>query len=223
MVSDNIGGLLAFLPFLIIGVALLATFALFVLDAALTSEIMTELLIAMGGIWLIIIAVLLCVSFFCMEIHPIEHFADTIEQTEAAICKMKDEIRTFVASDLGKAGQEEPTLISQRMNVGSPTVACDSTTKLTMDERLTRMEITLDKLAEPELKKSYDATMKCEGFATPLVNPKDPNDRLSAIQKKLSILTTMYLDPILQHQRDLQSGIVSDCNKKRAADAAITH
>ena len=221
MLSDNIGALLAFLPFLIIGVALIATFALFVLDAALTSEVITELLISMGSIWLIIIAVLLFVSFYCMEIHPIEHFADTIDQTEAAICKLKEHIRTFVASDLGKAGQEEPTLISQRMNVGSPTVACDSTTQLTMEERLTRMEITLDKLAEPELKKTYDATMKCEGFATPLANPNDPKDRLSAIQTKLSTLTSMYLDPILQNQRDLQNGILSDCNKKRAADAAI--
>ena len=248
MITDNFGALYAFIPFIIIGVALIATVALFVLDAAMTLELLGDIVTAMGSIWIIIVIVLLFVSFFCMEIHPIENFEETKEtkeakeaksllnKTEKEVCTMKDEVRKIIASNLGQAGQDDPMLIEKDMEVGSPTTVCRSTeSPLTEDERLTRMETTLVKLAEPVLKKAYDTIMKCEGFApylegfensttsttSTLAHPNSSSDRLSVIQNKLRMLRSMYLDPLLQNQQDLQSGKLSDCNKRKAANAAI--
>lgn len=208
-------------PFVIIAIALVVTYALFTVNAALASDVAAEILLAMGSIWLVIMAVLIYMSLVCMEIHPIEQFTDKDEvtKTEAAVCKLKEHVRTFVASELGQPGQDDPSLIARAMDVGAPTVDCmPSALPLLLEERLTRMERTLNELAEPVLKKTYEKTMTCEGFED--VYP-DPDLRLKNIQKKIYTLTKKYLDPLLQNQIDLQKGIVSDCNKRRAAITAI--
>lgn len=212
-------GLYPGLPFIIIAIALVVTYALFTMNAALASEVAAEILLAMGSIWLVIIAALIFVSFVCMEIRPIEQFADKDEvtQTEDAVCKLKEHVRTFVASELGQPGQDDPSLITRAMDVGAPTVDC-TRVPLLLEERLTRMERTLNELAEPVLKKTYDKTMTCEGFEDAY---PDPDLRLKNIQAKVYTLTKKYLDPLLQNQIDLQKGIVSDCNKRKAAMTAV--
>ena len=205
------------LPFLMIGIALLITYAFFRLNTTLVWELIGEILVAMGTIWILVLSVLIFVSVFCMDIHPTEKFANPIDETEAAVCKLKEAVRTFVASELGQPGQDDPSLIVRAMDVGAPLSDCTKAVPLPLEERLTRMERTLDQLAEPVLKRTYDKTMTCEGFG-PI---HDPDTRLKAINAKLQRLTKQYLDPLLQNQSDLQKGIVSDCNKRRGASAAI--
>lgn len=207
------------LPFILIAIALVVTYALFTMNAALASEVVAEILLAMGSIWLVVMAVLVFMSLFCMEIRPIEQFLDKDEvtKTEAAVCKLKEHVRTFVASELGQPGQDDPSLITRAMDVGAPTIDCTGV-PLLLEERLTRMERTLNELAEPVLKKAYDKTMTCEGFVDAY---PDPDLRLKNIQAKLYTLTKKYLDPLLQNQSDLKKGILSDCNKRKAANAAV--
>jgi len=207
------------LPFILIAVALMITYALFTMNSAMASEIVAEILLAMGAIWLVVMTVLMFMSLFCIEIRPIEQFLDKDEvtKTEAAVCKLKEHVRTFVASELGQPGQDDPSLITRAMDVGAPTIDCTGG-PLLLEERLTRMERTLNELAEPVLKKAYDRTMTCEGFEDTY---PDPDLRLKNIQAKLYTLTKKYLDPLLQNQSDLKKGIVSDCNKRRAANAAV--
>jgi hypothetical protein len=207
------------LPFILIAIALVVTYALFTMNSTVASEVAAEILLAMGAIWLVVMTVLMFMSRFCIEIRPIEQFLDKDEvtKTEAAVCKLKEHVRTFVASELGQPGQDDPSLITRAMDVGAPTIDCTGG-PLLLEERLTRMERTLNELAEPVLKKAYDRTMTCEGFEDAY---PDPDLRLKNIQAKLYTLTKKYLDPLLQNQSDLKKGIVSDCNKRRAANAAV--
>lgn len=218
MFPDTVGALYGFLPFLVIGVALLVTYVLFVANTVLVSEIMAEILLAMGAIWLVVITVLVFMSVFCMDIHPTEHFTDfekEMTKTEASVCAMKEEVRKFIASEIGQPGQDDPSLIAKAMDVGAPLADCVQ--ELPLNERFVRMERTL-LFAEQVLKRTYNKVMTCEGF---LGDFEDYNDRLKLIQAKVYSLTKMYLDPLLQNQIDLQKGIISECNKRRGATAAI--
>jgi hypothetical protein len=215
MFPDTLGALYGFLPFLVIGSALIITYALFVLNATMASEIMSEILVAMGAIWLIVVSVLVFMRFFCMDIHPTEHFTDfekELTKTEATVCTLKEEVRKFVASEIGQSGQDDPSLIAKAMDVGAPLSDCKQ--ELPLNERFARMERTLV-FAEQVLKRTYAKVMTCEGLEDYVNN----QERLKAIQAKVYSLTKMYLDPLLQNQSDLQKGIISDCNKRRAAAA----
>ena len=221
MFPDTFGALYGFLPFLVIGAALLVTYGLFVLNAAMVSEIMAEILVAMGAIWLVVMSVLIFMTFFCMDIYPIEQFTDfekDMTKTEASICKLKEEVRKFIASEIGQPGQDDPSLIAKAMDVGAPLTDCNQA--LPLNERFARMERTL-LFAEQVLKRTYDKVMKCEGFEPFQGEFENNEERLKLIQAKVYSLTKMYLDPLLQNQSDLQKGIISDCNKRRGASVAI--
>jgi len=224
MFPDTLGALYGFLPFLMIGSALLVTYALFVLNTKIASEIMSEILLAMGAIWLVVVSVLVCMRFFCMDIYPTEQFTDfenELTKTEATVCALKEEVRKFVASEIGQPGQDDPSLITNAMNVGAPLADC--TQGLPLNERFARIERTLI-FAEQVLKRTYDKLMTCEGFGSreDLEDYVNNQERLKIIQAKIYSLTKMYLEPLLQNQRDLQKGIISDCNKRRGASAAVT-
>jgi len=89
-----------------------------------------------------------------------------------------------------------------------------------INDRLSRMERTLSSLVEPQFKSTYDISMRCntEGFTSDQLSPAE---RLVKIKETMVRLRSQYLTPIQQKQADLQKGILSDCDKKRGASAAI--
>ena len=87
------------------------------------------------------------------------------------------------------------------------------------EERLDRMDRTLDKLVEPELKSACAKAGVCnEGFDSAPAVPLQT--RLDAIVIKIKTINALYLAPMKQKQADLQSGKASDSDKQKGAAAA---
>jgi hypothetical protein len=231
------------LPYLLMFGALVFTSVFFFLTK-LSLEDFSEIIAAMGTIWLVIILVLLFVSRVCMSISPVEHFTTSsidvdLEKTEAAVCKLIQDVRNFITADIGQPGQDDPSLITAAMqkavdSVNGPITICltesidkadkaDKTDNLSIDDRLARMERTLDQLVEPQLKLAYDKAMTCEGFAdSETVDPvPKQKERLAAIQATMDMLKKRYLDPLDKKQADLKAGHLSDCEKRKGANTAI--
>lgn len=191
----------------------------------LTATDMTEILLAMGTIWLVTIVVLIFVSNVCMSISPVqERFTassvdiQAFNTAEEAVCEMMASTISYIRNDAGPQGPDAITSAIQQSiaNAGGPVSQCppiavnDTTSEQELDERLTRMENSLNGLVEPEAKKTFAATQCTEGFA-------DQGSRLAAIQQTIQSLQSQYLDPIQQKQRDLQCGRLSDCERKKGA------
>lgn len=225
------GGLL---PYLLIGGALLITGAFLVLSN-LTAAVVTELLVAMGTIWLVVMLVLMLVTRVCMNISPVERFTDISDQAflddftkaEADICTMLDDVSQFIKNTFGKRGQDNPALPAAAFQAAvaaakGPTTVCppqEPPTMVDVDERLDRMERTLLLVIEPQFKTTYDTSVTCnEGFADLSLSL---TSRLQQLRATIDLMNSKYLRPIQQKQKDLQSGRVSDCDKKRGAKTAI--
>jgi hypothetical protein len=137
---------------------------------------------------------------------------------------MIDDATQFIKNDIGHKGLDNPSLITEAIDeairkVDGPITSCPPTGPPTttdeLNERLSRMQHTLDQFLEPILKNTYDKSMNCDGFAD-----FSPN-RITTIQATIDMLTKKYLAPIQQKQKDLQAGHASDCDKKKGASSAV--
>lgn len=192
--------------------------------------------------WFVVAGVatpLLLLGFGCMvcwRVFPTEGFEDAstlltdLQATEDAVCKLITRVDGFIQNDVGPAGQNDTGLIDAaqaKARAGVTMVDClppvGSPDKEEMDvkQRLTRLEDTLRAFTGPELQRTYDTTMKCEGFqdASGSALPS-PRDRLTAIQATLRDQQNRLLAPVDQKSADLQRGVLSDCDKRRGAAAA---
>lgn len=183
----------------------------------------------------------------CYTIKPIEQFITENENeqekkfklelsnTESNVCNLITRVDSFIRNDIGHAGIENPSLITDAQTAarnGIDIVACNNgdTTENDneIDHRLTRLEETLRSFTGVELQKTFQKTMTCEGFIggesesehkekQTLPPSTEQKKRLSAIQELLAHQEQKLLLPIDQKTEDLKKGIVSDCDKKRAA------
>lgn len=180
----------------------------------------------------IVLAGLLCAA--CYTIHPREAFQDVsgavsvddptlltdLAAAEDATCKLITRVDGFIQNDLGPSGQADSQLILAaqiKARDGVAMVDCSATEAALEDvpHRLTRLEETLRSFTAPELQRTYDTTMRCaEGFVGA---PPTNRERLTAIQATLRDQQTRLLAPVDQKTEDLQRGIASDCDKRRAA------
>jgi hypothetical protein len=213
------------LPFLVIGAALLTMAVLFVL-VKLGAEVIVELLIASGTIWLIVIAVMLFVGLGCASIEVRELFTDaeTLATLENQVCGLMTNSDKFIASNVGQPGQDNPALLAASLAEArgkDPVTQCALTPEQ-IEERISRMENTLANFTGPQLKKTYETTVPCkEGFAPAPVNPATFPARLQAIKEGVDKQTSLWLTPIQKKETDIKAGILSDCEKKKGAKAAI--
>ena len=191
----------------------------------LTANDMTEILLAMGTIWLVVVVVLIFVSNVCMSISPVqERFTDTsstvdvqaFNTAEEAVCEMMATAVSYIRNDVIQQGPDAITeAIQQAITNAGPVSRCpphpavtETTSEKELEERLTRMENSLNGLVDPGVQKTFAATQCTEGFA-------DMGSRLAAVQQTIKTLQSQYLDPIQQKQRDLQCGRLSDCERKK--------
>ncbi len=201
----------------------------------LTASDMTEILVAMGTIWLVVFVVMLFVANFCLSISPIERFkakhyeeftdfSDEVTEAEKTVCEMVDDVIAFIKSRNGPKGLDDPSINTTAIEkakqaVDGPITTCPESG--TVEDRLTRMEQTLQQFIEPNLKQTYEMTVVCESFASVSDSLVDPASRLHAIRQTIHTLKAKYLNPIQQKQADLRQGRVSDCDKKRGAITAV--
>jgi len=213
------------LPFILIAAAFLLM-ASVLLFTKLTADAIVEILIAMGGIWLIIISIMLFISHVCVT--PTEFFEgstddflEAIVETEEKVCAMIKENDEFIRSDMGPNGEENPSLVfaaQSKARGDIPMTVCPPSSDPTViEERLTRMERTLAEFTGVQLKKTYN-TVTSECFVGQEATLIEWKTRLRAIQDTLNAQTSQYLTPIQQKQQELRSGQASDCDKQRGAE-----
>jgi hypothetical protein len=183
-------------------------------------------------------SILLCL--LCFRAIPREAFVDgsggateddtalmtEITAAEEAVCKLITRVDGFILNDVGPAGQKDPGLVTaaqSKAREGVDMVACPvSSTGAEGHEpvdaahRITRLEETLRAFTAPELQRTYDTAMKCEGFASGS-DAADLRTRLTAVQATLQDQQKRLLAPIDQKTADLHKGIASDCDKRRGA------
>lgn len=213
------------IPLLVMGVAF-AILGILFLFVQLPPEVIVELLISAGTIWLIVIAVLLFVTMNCASIQVRELFddgsvtMDDLAALEKKVCVLMAASDKAIASELGQPGQNDPTVLANALAAArgsAPVLICDQNM---MESRISRMENALKNFTGPQLKKTYDKTVPCspEGFET---QNGLFSSRLKAINALVDQQTSTLLKPIEKKEADVKAGILSDCEKKKGAKAAV--
>jgi hypothetical protein len=202
--------------------------------------------LASAGFVLVVVAVLtsfvaLFVGYTCRIIHPTEAFEDAfLSQVAAAekdVCELIKRADTYITNDVGKAGQDNPALLQQRLDTAHGKVSggmavCDGSVLDVSDVsvRMGRMEQTLLAYTQPVFTDTYGKTLACEISAgmvppTPVPGPVGPeqtdSDRLKNIQRIIAEQRRDYLVPLDQKEADARKGHVSDCDKQRGANSAV--
>ena len=191
-----------------------------------TVEDIVEIAVSVGTIWLIVIAVMLFVSFVCASIQVSEGFADIslndVVALENQVCALMMSSDSYILNDVGQPGQDNPAVLAAAQTTArgtAPLPVC-SLNQTELENRVSRMENALKNFTGPQLKKTYDKTVPCtEGFL-PVVTGS-LSDRMQAIKAKIADQQTKYEVPIQKKLADVKKGILSTCEKNKAAAAAV--
>jgi hypothetical protein len=215
-------GLLPFIIMLMGGIVILVAYVL----QRLTADDIAEILLSAGTIWLIVIAVMVFVGLVCAGIQVREGFDSVkmadIEGLEKEVCALVASSDSYIMNDVGQPGQDNPAVLAaakQKARGSAPITVCDLTSTQ-MEDRISRIENTLKNFTGPQLKKTYDTVIPCEeGFAG--VEPASLSSRLKKIKDTIAAQKTGLLSPIQKKEADVKAGKLSECEKKKGANAAI--
>lgn len=258
--GEATSSLIGLLPFIFILGAAAAVFVVFAggrLSGDDLTEVLTSVLVILAGVALI----MFFVSHVCMNISPVEHFADAsagdsdtaltqlwtdIATAEKTACEYITRADKFIQSDLGKPGHDNPDLVTQaqqdaRTKAGGPLTDCtsgewDSVTPNTTDaeNRIARLETTVNGFTAPVFQQAYKAQNTCESFrgSVTVESFQDIQDvsgeaaviaglqeRLATVNTTLTTQQQKLLKPIDDKTAALNRGEVSDCDKSRGANA----
>ena len=160
-----------------------------------------------------------------------------VAEAEEAVCKYITRADQFIKGDVGPAGKKDPSLVTaaeEKARTGVNLVLCSDGAPAEMgatpdlgdlENRIARLESTLSGFTGVVFKHSYDTTVPCqEGFAD-VASPSTPSgleQRLAAVRQTIADQQEKYLGPIDQKTKDLQSGKVSDCDKRQGAKLAAS-
>ncbi len=207
-----------------------------------------------GALMLIVVVVTMIVAFVigaaCMRISPRERFVDVespsvediaarVDALEKEACDLITRTDQFIQNDVGKPGQDDPSLITAaqqkaRAALPGPITDCPSTATALqglsaeivsdLENRVTRLETTLTKFTLPELQRTYDTSVKCETFVdvTATVDPMSALvARVDALETAVTDQKTKLLKPIDDKTAALQRGELSDCDRKKGGKTAM--
>jgi hypothetical protein len=196
--------------------------------------------------------VLIYVTRVVVAIRPTERFVDVgtdvssdavttllkdVGAAEKDVCDLITRTDKFIQSDVGKAGHDNPALVTQaqqeaRDAIGAPITDCTATGQVDVSgdaaiqeatNRIARLEVTLKSFTGPELQKTYDRTVPCqESFMNSETDVSGLQARLAAVQTEIQTQQTKLLKPMDDKNAALQRGEVSDCDKRRGAKVAVT-
>lgn len=253
------------IPLIPLGVLTLSVLALGVIIAIqrnrLTGDDMDTIVMHLGALTLGLMAVLIVVRTYCGNIRAVELFVgqginDTqtdpvqalwsgIAAAEDATCKYITRADGFIKNNEGKAGHDNPSLVSDaqqkaRAAAGGPLTDCTASWPATLqdvssytldqgladaDNRLTRLETTLQGFTGVVFQNTYNATVACqmpqpttEGFETSLASLQQ---RLTAVQAAIQMQQQKLLGPIDQKTEEVKKGQLSDCDKARGKATAM--
>jgi energy-coupling factor transporter transmembrane protein EcfT len=246
-------------PFIILAIiAILFGFYYFI-ASKLSADDMPFVLGCLGTIVVITLAVLIFVKNVCATIHPTERFDNApillstfvqqVVATEKEVCTLITQTDKFIKGDQGSAGHKDPSLVTAAQEKARAAVV-DPTTKevvpLTdcgapwdaseVENRISRLELTLKMFTGPEIQKTYNSTVPCESFVSgPLPLPLSGSDaspepmadpalvqRLAAVNAVIDAQRTQWLTPIQQKMADLKKGKVSTCDKQKGSSTGQT-
>jgi hypothetical protein len=157
-----------------------------------------------------------------------------LKDAETQVCKMVTKANDYIKANVGIPGIKKPELVKEALQkardaaaVTGSILTCPVPPKnegLQPEERLNRMDRTLDRYVEPEIKKACIKAGICpkEGFADPPPQALDVDQRIGAILTKIKTIKAQYLDAMDAKTADLQKGVASDGDKKAGADSAMT-
>jgi len=236
------------LPFILIATAFISMASILLFTNLTTTDIV-EILVAMGAIWLTVIAAMFFVSRVCGRISPREAFVDvsanpnelfmkSFAETEKEICKLVKKGDEFIRSDKGVEGDDNPSLVFDAMrdarnNIDMvtcppPTLTADPNM---LEKRLKAMEETVAQFTDVLFKKAFtNITTSSECFKDAGISPEEDEEdpfiewttRLKAVQDAIKSQKTQYLDPLEMKQKELQSGAASDCQMQKGAENAVS-
>jgi alkylhydroperoxidase/carboxymuconolactone decarboxylase family protein YurZ len=182
-----------------------------------------------------ITVIVIIVNLFCLNIRPYERFdggsdlLTGIAQAEKDVCGLMTRADGFIQSDVGPPGQDNPSLVTTaqvnaRAAAGGPVVDCsagliDASGDAMLQEaenRIARLETTLNGFTAPIFQKAYKASNTCENFADdPAVRLDDLQKRLATIQSLIAQQKQNYLKPIDDKNAAMQRGELSDCDRRK--------
>ena len=218
-----------------------------VLISKIDIDLVSDASVTVGIIAAVTLVVVLFVSNFCMRIRPIELFADAsaatteandekkLKDAETEVCKLVTKANDYIKANVGFAGIDHPEKVTEAQqkamlaaSTGGSILSCPvppDNEGLQPEERLNRMDRTLDRFVEPEIKKACikaGVCMGAEGFADPPPQALDVDQRLKGILTRAKTIKAQYLDPMDAKTADLRKGIASDSDKKAGAESAMT-
>lgn len=225
-----------FAPFAIVvtaGIIVGILYAMSRLSLDMMSDVMESIIIIGLGITVIVIIV----NLFCLNIRPYERFdggSDLfagITQAEKDVCDLMTRADGFIQSDVGPPGQDNPGLVTTaqanaRTAAGGPVVDCSAATldvsgdaaTNEAENRIARLETTLNGFTAPVFQKAYKASNTCEeSFDDPAVRLDDLQKRLATIQSLITQQRQNYLKPIDDKNAAMQRGELSDCDRQKGA------
>ena len=235
-------------PYILIGLSVLFVGAIYAIQNAPSTaigDVMKD--VAMIGI--IVFLTLVFVGSFSMMIRPRELFVDVtnpitqlladITAAEKDVCNLITRTDSFIQSDIGKPGHDDPQLVTDaqqkaRAAVNGPLTDCAAVWTMDVsgdvalqeaDNRLQRMEGTLKSFTGPELQTTYNRSVPCqtEGFSNQTEGPLGAlQQRINAVKDTIKTQQLKLLKPIDDKTAALKRGEVSDCDKKRGSKGAIT-
>lgn len=242
-----------FSPFIILAIiAILFGFYYFI-ASKLSVDDMPFVLGCVGTIVVIMLVVLIFVKNVCSAIHPTERFDNApiplstfIQQvvaTEKEVCTLITQTDKFIKGDQGNAGHKDPSLVTAAQEAARAAVI-DPTTKevvpLTdcgtpwdaseVENRISRLELTLKMFTGPEIQKTYNSTVPCESFVSGPSSGSSPEpmaepvlvQRLAAVNAVIDAQRTQWLTPIQQKMEALKKGQVSTCDKQKGSTTGQT-
>jgi hypothetical protein len=158
-----------------------------------------------------------------------------ITESESIICKLIAKADDMIKGTVPPLGSPDPEAVAAaqqkaREAVGAPLVACtdspwESPTTETaalqqIDERLTRMEATVQQFTGPQINTAYTKLTTCEGF-------EDAATLTTQQQRLLNVRTAIqqqeeWLQKIQDKSDAMQRGEMSDCDRQKGAASATT-
>jgi hypothetical protein len=216
------------LPFFVI-ILSFVILAIIALLMGAPKDALADLSGPMVAIVAIIVGVLLFVSLVCARIQPIELFVtpDPIATLEGEVCALVKTTNDYIGSDVGTAGLDNPSLVTaaqaQAVAPAIPITDCSGCTDCSgSEDRLRRMERTLDLFVEPVMKRACIKAGICppiEPFVDAIVQLHQQNqqNRMDAIALHIKKIKTLYVDPMDKKRQELQGGTASDDDKQKGA------
>jgi len=213
-------------PFIIIAVACLTVFIMFVV-LKIPLETIIELVLSAGIIWLVTIAVMLFVTFVCASVRLQELFENApvteadLAALEKQVCMLASASDKYIMNDVGQEGQDNPVVLANALIAArgaAPITECELT-QARIEDRVVRMENTLKNFTGPQLQKTYDRTVPCkEEFVSGPDPVPDLSNRLKAIKTIVDQQNNALLTPLQKKEADLKAFKLTDCDKKKGAN-----